>query len=151
VRPLAVLLLAVLACVAPRVVTVVTPYVSVLPLDSNNTQSLGQLRCDMANQPVIFVHPRLAPERQAWILTHERIHLEQSRIYGGCRSYYQRMGSDSLFRLAMEGEAFCQVAKAQQSVGAPVEPSYAEAYWLLRTSYYSSYDSVAVVKAMGCR
>lgn len=151
VKSLAVLLLVVLACVAPRVVTVVQPYTAVLPLDSSNTQSLGQLRCDMANQPVIFIHPRLSPERQAWILVHERVHLEQSRVYGGCKVYYLRMGTDTLFRLAMEGEAFCQVAKAQRQMNAAIEPSYAEAFWLLRKSYYSDYDSSAVVGALNCR
>lgn len=141
------------AVLMPRVVTVVTPYVPILPMDTLRDPGLmGAVRCDLAGYPVILLKPGMSPADGTATLIHEQIHVAQAQAHrGGCRGLRQQMATDSMFRLAMEADAFCGTFSAQRTVGLIPDPSLGSIIETLRTKYQADYDSSAIVRAMYCR
>lgn len=135
----------------PRVVTVVVPYVAVLPLEAERDSTmLGKQRCDLNGNPTVFVDTTQTPETQRWILTHEAIHVAQTRVHGGCKAFGERYRDDANFRLMVESEAFCQVALAQQAAGVKVWPDRRDIIWRLQFRYGLLVLPDSIEKAVRC-
>lgn len=134
------------ACAAPRVI--VQDYVPVLFLNANEPRAIGKMECDVFGHPIVYVHPAISLERRAWVLVHERLHVGQTKVNGGCEPFQLRMQRDSLFRLEMEAGAYCGVLEAQRFTNARQDPDYAQIVDILREKYYAAYDSLAVVQAL---
>lgn len=143
--------LAVSACApAPRVVTAVVPYTAVLLLHPESVWN-GAADCDVQGQPVIYLHPQLAPEMVSWIHLHESIHVEQMRAWGGCAAFARLVRADSMFQLRIEAEAYCGVLKAQRRARFPAQPTYDSIVRQLAEDYTHKYARDAVVAALPCR
>lgn len=145
----------ILACVfvgcavaPPRVV--IQPYVAILPLDTSEHRAIGTMGCDLNGHPVIFVHPWLSSSRVPFVLAHEFRHIRQTESHGGCLAFNQRMDADSMFRLSMEADAYCSTLVLQRLQNVEPDPSLEDIIAILRTKYYSDYDSLAVTRAMPC-
>lgn len=136
----------------PRVVTVVVPYVPILVMDTIREPGLmGAVRCDIGGMPYVLMKPGMSVGDAGFVLTHELIHVEQARAHRqGCRGLRAQMGRDSMFRLAMEADAFCGVYRAQQTIGLKPDPTLATIVETLRQRYHAAYDSAAVLRAMSC-
>lgn len=136
-----------------RVVTMVVPYVAVLPLDVQRDPGLdGRVICDMIGVPVILLRPTLPPEQIPFVMLHEKIHVAQAQAHPrGCIGLRTQMAQDTMYRLQMEAEAFCGVVEAQRRMQVKPEPSVREIVDILATRYYAAYDSTAITAAMRCR
>lgn len=134
----------------PRVVTVVVPYVALLPIESFSDFD-GRVRCDLQGNPVIYIRTTMEPEQQAWIIVHERVHVAQSQAYpGGCFGLRDEMARDSMFRLRVEAAAYCETFNAQRVAKVEPRPTFGEIVTILRQYYLAAYDSSAVRSAMPC-
>lgn len=134
----------------PRVVTVITPHVSILPLDVAKNPGLnGRVLCDLQGYPVIFIRMGMPEHPTRWTVVHERVHAEQAFAHrGGCIGLRTEMSQDSMFRLAMESAAFCGVFSAQKATGDQEDPDRDEIFRLLSERYGAAYDSATVTSAM---
>lgn len=134
----------------PRVVTVVEPYTPILPLDEGRNPGLdGRVMCDLVGMPVIYIRTTLADSVGPWVLLHEKVHVEQALgMKGGCIALRQRISSDSMFRLKIEGAAFCHVYSTELLTGHKPHESYQSMFWVLSNKYQAEYDSVSVATAL---
>jgi hypothetical protein len=151
VRLLKVLALAFVAGCAtlPNVVAVTKPYVAVIAIDNpEGVTWLGQMRCDLAGNPFILVNPRQTPEMFAGTVIHERIHIADAEKFGSCKGFTDRYMVDSMFRLAAEGRAFCEVYRAQIASELPPMPPLKTIVWVLHNRYQSDYTPEAVEEAI---
>lgn len=149
-RALALLCL-VAGCTVSRVVTVVQPYVAVLPIEAPDAVSyLGATRCDLQGHPYILVAPNVSEDSAQWILHHERVHILQIESNGGCVKFVRRYASDTVFRLVVEAEAFCGVFVAQRALHLSPSPDFDRIVDLLQHWYGAAYTREAVLDAMPC-
>lgn len=139
------------AVASPRVVTLVVPYVPILPLEPTNHRWLGAASCDLQGEPVIWLHPALSDEVRPWVLLHERVHIEQMKAFGGCILFDARIKRDSMFRLHVESEAYCNVLEAQRKTHIVPAPSYGSIVRQLAEDYGFTYEPDSVLAAMTCR
>ena len=92
-------------CAVSRVTLDVPVILAELP---NNI--LAQTRCAFNNLPfVVFSDTTRTPDEGT--LVHEKKHVEQSRMKGGCKAFTQRYRTDSTFRIKTEFEAYCAEAQ----------------------------------------
>ncbi|HUQ70672.1 MAG TPA: hypothetical protein VM165_14175 [Planctomycetaceae bacterium] len=138
------------AYAVPRVITLVSPHVSILPLDVSRNPGLdGRVLCDLQGYPVIYVRMGLPPIHTRYIVVHEAVHAQQAFAHpNGCVGLRDEMSRDSMFRLTMEAAAFCNVANAQREMGDDQDPDRAEIFKLLSERYGADYDSVAAERSM---
>lgn len=138
----------------PRIIVVTRPYAAMLPLDTAD-HALGRTGCDLGNQPVIYINPRIRAEYVPWVLTHEKIHAYQSWNYpGGCFAFAKRYAEDDAFRLQSEADAFCGVWQAQTESGMEPLPNLATIVALLlspkQEGYSGHWTEADVKKALAC-
>jgi hypothetical protein len=147
---LACILVACAVAPMPRVVTVVEPYVSMLPLDPEKNPGLdGRVLCDLMGYPVIFVRLGLSAAQTRAIVVHEKVHAQQAFAHrGGCRGLREEMSRDSMFRLSMEATAFCATLSAQKALREEQDPDYQEIFTILSEKYHAAYEPEAVRSAM---
>jgi hypothetical protein len=138
------------ACANPRVVTVVVPYVPVLNLQPFSIWN-GAADCDLNGQPVIYLHPSLSSDVRPWIYTHELIHTEQMKAWGGCARFSARVRADSMFRLHVEAEAYCGIWRAQRMAHLVPYPSYESIVDQLADDYGHKFERDTVRAALPCR
>lgn len=145
--------LVIVACAVntiPRVVTVIEPHVSILPLDVAKNPGLdGRVLCDLQGYPVIYVRMGIGEKATRAVVLHEKIHTEQAFAHrGGCFGLREQMSKDTMFRLSMEAAAFCSVIVTQRALGETPDPDYQEIFRLLSTVYGADYEPEAVRAAM---
>lgn len=135
----------------PHVVTVIQPYVAVVPLAASGGITIGQVQCDRgAGYPYIQIDTTLTPEETAAVLIHENIHVAQVRAYGSCRAFAARYEADTTFRLQVEADAYCGTLNAQRAAKRPADPVFDDIVAMLMQNYRARYTRDAVLKALPC-
>lgn len=136
--------------------TVITPYVAVIPYDfsgeSNETARtrIGAVRCDLAGKPFILVSSSLDGLALSSVLLHEKVHVQQSLAFPSCIEFRARYTTDSMFRLAIEAQAYCAVHDTQRAAGATPDPTHQQIVGILRQKYDAEYTDDAVRSALPC-
>jgi hypothetical protein len=129
----------------------VTPYIAVVEIENpDRVTYIGAVRCDVNGRPYELLSPKLTDIEKHWVLVHEARHLAQIKNGGGCRAFLNRYAADSMFRLAVEADAYCTTLREQQAQKVGVDPDLGGIVWRLQYRYAAAYERSAILAALPC-
>lgn len=119
--------------------------------------ALGVTVCSENNLPVIVISENVpsSPIREV-VIFHERVHVEQVRMYRGCKEFMNAYRNSKHFRVSKEMEAYCKAIPFALDLGASGDKMWNEIQQVMRfhfdtTGVTCGGDNGSIVEPDGTR